>query len=506
MGGTLSHKSLGKIQRTILTLIWIAPIVAAAAGPPVFKHSDVVFMYSADAAAYKAYGATFVAWGGASTTSSVKMHHDLGIRCTGAMWCLTAGARLLYENTELREAVSRDIEGNPVAVPWLFDHTFKGMPTYFGCTNHPAFRQHVREQVRKAMAGGADGLHIDDHLGTAGSVIGHGGGFCDYCMAGFRQYLKNHATPEQLAKAGITDLERFDYRDWVRKYAATRKEYLKIWRKIPLMDLFERYQVEAAAENVRELGELGAQIAGHPILLSANAPILHEQHRPVVKYLTHIVSETHFNASQGTTRLDDAIKTFEIARQLEKPLAATAFGWDWAHIHATSATELVRVWIALTYAHGQWFMVPHPTRQWCFNNERGTHWHRAPIAEYAPLYQFIRANARWFDDFEWADASGVQTTPSLICTVRRNENRRALAVHVINRDYDPKTDWMRPAKHVRITLPSRLAEGLGGTANLLRYDAAPQTVPIRREGGRAVFEIPEVRLWTVAGIEPTGSQ
>ena len=83
------------------------------------------------------------------------------------MWCLTAGAKALYEDEKLRDAVAKDIEGKPVAVPWLFDHTYKDMKSYFGCTNHPAFRAHSERKVREAMAGGADGLHIDDHLGVA---------------------------------------------------------------------------------------------------------------------------------------------------------------------------------------------------------------------------------------------------------------------------------------------------------------------------------------------------
>ena len=32
---------------------------------PVLRHSDVVFMYAASDEAYRDYGATFVAWGGA---------------------------------------------------------------------------------------------------------------------------------------------------------------------------------------------------------------------------------------------------------------------------------------------------------------------------------------------------------------------------------------------------------------------------------------------------------
>jgi hypothetical protein len=507
--GSRTMRRFFVVAEAVTFLAWVASTVSAgssdegnvSASQPVFRHSDAVFMYSSDEASYKAYGATFVAWGGAETKERVKMHHDLGIRCTGSMWCLTAGAKALYENAELREAVARDIEGKPIEVPWLFDHTYKGMKSYFGCTNHPVFREHSRENVRRAMSGGADGLHVDDHLGVAQAATAFGGGLCDYCMAGFREYLKKRATPQELADAGVTNLDEFDYRDLIRKSAKTREQYMKVQGSIPLMDLFRQYHLESAAEFVRELHEVGEEAAGHAILLSANACIPEKRHAVVVKYLTHIVCEVHFNARQGTAKLDDAIEAFEMARRLGKPMAATAYGWDWSHIKAKNAEELVRFWIALTYAHGQWFMVPHPQRQWCFNNELGTHWYRAPVEAYAPLYQFIRKNARWFDGFEAIDVSEIKTPGNVLCTARRKDDSGAIVLHLLNRDYDAEADRMRPAKNVRVVLPQSMLDGLSGRVQLLTYVADPQTARIETNGAVASVIIPDMRLWTLAVIE-----
>ena len=68
------------------------------------RHSEVVFMYAASDEAYRAYDATFVGWGGADTAEKVKRHHDLGVRCTGSMWCLTAGAENIQKAPKLRAA------------------------------------------------------------------------------------------------------------------------------------------------------------------------------------------------------------------------------------------------------------------------------------------------------------------------------------------------------------------------------------------------------------------
>ncbi|MCU0917651.1 MAG: hypothetical protein MUC88_24275, partial [Planctomycetes bacterium] len=399
---------------------------------PVLRHSEVVFMYAASDDAYRAYDATFVAWGGAETAEKVKRHHDLGIRCTGSMWCLTAGPEKIHTDPKLRAACAVDIEGNPVEVPWQFDHTYEGTKTYFGCTNHPEFQKLCRERVRQAMAGKADGLHVDDHLGTAGSCW-NGGGFCDYCMTAFREYLRSHATKEQLEKAGIERLDDFDYRTLVRKYATTRPQYRKVQYQIPLMDLFLRFQAEAAAEHTRQLGQLAAETAGHPVLLSANAGLPNKTHTYVVKYLTHVICEVGQNAPAGTQRIEHALEAYELATQLGKPLAATASGQDWAFVKQNNCEELVRFWIALAYAHGQRFMVPHPQRQWCFNNELGTHWYAAPVEAYAPLYRFIRANAGWFDGFEAVDVGKRQpgAPANVLVALRKKTGSSQIVLHVL---------------------------------------------------------------------------
>jgi hypothetical protein len=108
------------------------------------KHSDVVFMYPADPEIYEIYEATWVAWGGGSP-ERVEQAQNMGIHYVASMWTLTAGAENLHKRADLRDAVSKDILLEPIIVPWQWDHTYEGTPTYFGCTNNPVFRSfHAR--------------------------------------------------------------------------------------------------------------------------------------------------------------------------------------------------------------------------------------------------------------------------------------------------------------------------------------------------------------------------
>jgi hypothetical protein len=488
---------------TAIHLLGVSWVLAAdgTGTRPVLRHSDVVFMYGASNDAYRAYGATLVAWGGAETAEQVKRHHDLGIRCTGSMWCLTAGAENIHRDPKLRSACAVDIEGNPVEVPWLFDHTYEGTKTYFGCTNHPEFRKLCRERVRWAVAGKADGLHVDDHLGTAGAAWWQGGGFCDYCMRGFREYLQKHATKAQLSQAGIKQIEDFDFRTLVRKYAKTRHEYKKVQHQIPLMDMFLRFHVEAAAEHTRQLGELAAEEVGRPVLLSANACLPNEAHTYVVKHLTHVVCEVNQNARAGTERIEHAIEAYELAARLNKPMAATASGRDWAFVKQNKCEELVRFWIALAYAHGQRFMVPHPKRQWCFNSELGTHWYAAPVETYAPLYRFIRSNARWFDGFEAVRGRIADLPESVLCAVRKKSTSNNLVLHLLNRHYDPETKSMRALTNLKMSLDKTLVQPTKPQARVLSYDRPPQQIALVEQENTFLVQIPEIRLWTLVTLE-----
>jgi hypothetical protein len=467
------------------------------------RNSEVVFMYATDRAEdYEAYGATFVGWGGSDTADKVRFHHDLGIRCTGSMWCLTAGAQLLHTDAALREAVGRDIAGEPIVVPWLWDHVHEGTPSWFGCTNHPVFRKHNRDRVRIVMAGGADGLHVDDHLGVATAATWMGAGcFCDACMTAFRNWLGEHGDPEQLRDADVADLRDFDYRTIVRRYATDRETYHQVHGQIPLMALFKRFHLEAAAENVHELGVLAAEVAGHPVLLSANAALPEAAqkniHHVVWPYLTHVIGELEQHARDGVDRLQEAVEIYLLASRLNTPMAATASGEDWAVVKVQNLYDLVRIWVATAYAHGQRFMVPH--RQWCFTEELGTHWYNAPVAEFAPMYRFVRRQAAWLDDFvALTDTVQVENAENVRGTARRHPASGAVVLHALNWNYDRENRSLAPARQPRFMLPVE-AVPASGVMRLLSYDKPDATVKVQYEDGtRPFIEIPELRVWTIA--------
>lgn len=343
-------------------------IAAIAGSADVLKRSDVIFMYQAERQTYADYGATVLAWGGTPTPQS--REQAKGVTFFGSVGMVTEFARY-YERfpQSYEQGLCLDIEGKPIKVPWLTDHQHKGIPYWWCCTQQPQFRQFISERVAETVKAGADGVHIDDHLGTAGGLW-VGMCFCDRCVDGFRDYLK--ALPEaERTKLGLTDLTHFNYRDHVQgwlKEQGTRKPGVG---ERPLYSQWQTYQCREAAKFMQELRELAAKTAQRVVPMSANAGVLWPRHLVDYQALDFSSAEIEHGAAQQ--RFGDLpLMAYRLADTMGRSLAATASGQDWAYVKEQNLPGLVCGWIATSYAAGQFLMAPH--RQWCYTAEKGTHW------------------------------------------------------------------------------------------------------------------------------------
>jgi hypothetical protein len=384
----------------LITSMWFAiDIETQWAG--VLKKSDVPFMYEASPEVYADYGATVLAWGGTPTPQALE--DAKGVMFFGSVGMVTEFAEYYDRFPQTYEqGLCRDIQGNPIKVPWLTDHQHKGIPFWWCCTNQPQFRQYLSERVVETVKKGAAGLHIDDHLGTAGGLFA-GACFCDRCVEGFRRYLATLPESER-EKVGLHDLSTFDYRtyllDWLKRQG-DRKISID---KRPWYPLWQTYHCREAARFMQELRELAAQTAQYSVPMSANAGLLWPLHLVDYKTLDFFSAEIEHGAA--AQRFSDLpLMAYRLADAVGRPLTATASGQDWAYIKEHNLSGLVCGWIAAAYAAGNYVMAPH--KQWCYTREKGTHWYAGPKEEFAPLYQFVRQHAQLFDGYETLADLGV---------------------------------------------------------------------------------------------------
>jgi len=370
--------------------------------------SDVVFMYPS--ASYEQYGATVVAWGGRPWGSDenalkewrqrIETARAAGVRYRGSVDFRVGFAGMIDFDPNFMDSVCRTLDGQPITIPWLWDQKHKGHPAYWFCTNSPAYRAYLRHQADLALSADMDGLHIDDYNGTAGTHW-QGGCFCHWCMDAFRAYLKQNVAGGALADAGINSLDGFDYGEFLRgrglKAEDFRRQVESYPPRLPLAQEYLTFQLAAARDCVQELRRYAEGVARHPLVLSVNSGVSGQYDLFIAPVITYFVGEVGHDAASRAVPLGPVF-SYKLGDALGRPVAATAAGWDWAFVKENKTRGLVRTWIAQAYAFGHQLMAP--TRQWCYTEQKGTHWYDSAPGDYDYLYRFVRQHAELLDGYD----------------------------------------------------------------------------------------------------------
>lgn len=402
--------AVGRSNKPFVRALAVLPLFALAASslnadglsaevPQPIRHSDVVFMYD-NPALYETYGCTVMGWAGRADQKHIEDAHQKGVRVfASSVGFRTEFAGMIDFSPRFAEARCLNFTGEPFIVPWLWDHKHKGEPAWWFCTNSPLYRSYLRQRLERVIAAGADALHIDDYTGTAGAVTWLDACFCPDCMSGFREHLRSRFDAEKLRELGITDLDRFDYGEFLRQRGITPERYHKERATLPLADAFLDFQVHSVTEFVAEFRREGERLKGGPLPLAVNSNLNGPMNLAITPHLSYFCCELDHRAASREVPLEP-VYAYKLADGLNRRVTSTASGGDWAYINEHRLPGLVRTWAALSYAFGHNLMAPH--RMWCYTREKGTHWYSGPTEEYAWLYRFVREHADLFDGFEAA--------------------------------------------------------------------------------------------------------
>jgi hypothetical protein len=218
-------------------------------------------------------------------------------------------------------------------------------------------------------------------------------------MSGFKNYLQEHVSKEQLQEAGVQDLAVFDYRELVRQWMAANPG--RRAAEAPLGSEYRTYQLHATRGLMAELRAATEDAAGHPLLFSGNVGVPSSAHLTDYQTFTHFTSELGHEPAHGLEEdTVGPVVAYQVATALNRPLLATGLGQDWAFVKVNNRPGLVHTWIAQAYAFGQFFMAPH--HQWAYTRELGTHWYDGTAKDYGQIYRFIHEHPFLFDGKESA--------------------------------------------------------------------------------------------------------
>ncbi len=352
--------------------------------PGLFAHGDVLLSSRSkrknSMAAIEAFNPDRLMWCYSADPGFIRACRSAGVRTFQAAINSIAGV-------DEPEAQALDLDGKPVVAPWMVAFSPK-KPWYWGCNNRPRFLEYSLERAKKAVAAGADWVQFDDWSMIVSAHSWSGAGFCDDCMAAFRDYLRRNVPPEKRRKLGTGPLETFDYRTYLHRQCgiADAAAYMKKRGSLATTPVFEDFQRRSVRRFFRELRQQLDRATGRTVPLSINASLFHPDQR--TNYLVDVV-----DFLQGETwhmGLADLAVPAKTAEGLGK--------WQ-VFVPKPRDLRTARRAIAASYALGQLMLVPWDMYMGSDATGVRPRYYGKP-EQYGDLFRFVHASRALLDGFE----------------------------------------------------------------------------------------------------------
>jgi len=391
-----------------------------------------------------------------------------------------------------------DLEGNRITAPWM--RGWGGR--FWGCANSPEYRKSYVAYANKAIDAGSDGLQMDDPPMNV-AALRWGGCFCPHCMAGFREFLKKHATGDDLTKWEIAEPDRFDYRDYLAARGAPVGDAFARYDGGALKGHFAAFQEESVRAFYRDVrAEIDAHAGRHVIFSSNNYAGRWQFPYDLFEFGMAELPERDANPKTLYERFADARRLGKAQLFTLVPKAADG-----------SEVALTRRAIAMSYACGGHLIVPWDV----YTGSDRPRYYGKP-EHYADLYRFARDHARLIDGYEDAAAAipGMRderfpaeppigpTDANVAAVVRAvpNSAEAPVVIHLL--------DWRDDPQPMRLQLVTRRFARQGPLrAELLQPGREPLALDVRATETHTILEIPKLNPWglvTVKGYVPAPSK
>lgn len=377
------------------------------------KRSDVLITRPCDMEVYRRYRATGLGWGflpepdrrglppDEEMMRDVDEAHRSGVKFQGRVELDADWMGMIDFDSNFMESTVRDLNNQPAVTWWT--HTYKGHPAYHYCTNAPGYRHYLFYQLRRVMSAGTDWLMIDSAIPTIGALNArYGGCFCQHCMAGFREYLRETLLPEQRQSAGIEDIDRFDYGEFLGERGIDdqryRAEILAFPPTLPLAKAYFDFQWREVNSLFRAF-KRAAQNYGEHVPMSSNSPFYWAEFIYAVDAHDFYTNEMEYQPPDVEILPSEPIYTYKLADALGKLIAITGVPRAFEPYRLRPRPNHIGLWIAQAYAHGHVFMAPD--KMWTLRNPgEADRWYYADADDYTALYHFVRDYPQLFDDYE----------------------------------------------------------------------------------------------------------
>ena len=340
-----------------------------------------------------------VAWGTNADFKEPFQHNleiisDFGLKDVAWLpgWSIEGSEHLDSENrAKLAGEACIDIDGNPIG----FYPSEK--LELWQCIHSIVWREYRLEIAKRTIDwGGAGDIALDEWLGDF-SAMQHDGCFNKYSMEGFREYLKQKYTAEELQGLGIDDINTFDYGDFIRE------EHLSDYRNnrwaVPLWMDFKDYHMKFALQVQSDLiSELRkyTRAQGKEIHFAANTPELMPDQLPIQSEVDYFSAEIAFDfPPEGRM-----IPYYKVGTSMKTPLFSLPKCHHAPTVELMTRPDLDQLWKIYTaeaYSAQGFVHVPYKYHLFWIDEPSFV---TADLEELRPYYNFISSNEQFYNNLK----------------------------------------------------------------------------------------------------------
>jgi len=341
--------------------------------------------------------------------NNISLFSEYGLESIGWKSTHAFEGGIVPDGFDSESTYCRDIDGNPTCG----DLESGGCDDPMYCISNPEYEEYIINCHLEAVVCGSSCTASDAWAAT--SVC-----FCDYCMEGFREYLKETMTDRQLLLLGIEDIDTFDYGDYIREnyYDLYQENYSSggISSCIPLAEEYNTFQyleITALQKRIQQAVEDANEVYGADVLVGANMADLNVNFMACADTVDFFSPELNLPYDPYPR---EAVR-YELANAFGTVLTGHPNAVQAADLMLSSAcTQTHKILTAEAYAHGGFLQIPDqsPYRSSSdMNIYEAVDMSAADMEELYPYYDFIYYNGLFFEQL-WptADVAVLYSFPS----------------------------------------------------------------------------------------------
>ncbi|MBW1295131.1 T9SS type A sorting domain-containing protein [Aquimarina litoralis] len=275
--------------------------------------------------------------------------------------------------------------------------TYNGQVHSWMSHHGPDFLEWLKYQADRMTLAPVTHMMFDSQTSATRTLHWLGGDFSIHSMNGFRAYMKNKYTTQQLMDLGISNIDNFNYRQFLLNRGFTLQSYRNqansIEGNIPLYKDFVYFQRQSLNDVMEELFDYIDTIRPG-IDIGATTNVVEPRGYIFSDRLTYLAGEYGHPHDAATSPSTEPLLHYKAAEALDKTLIYFPYPDAFQALYNRNSPRQARAWIAQAYATGSIFTIPG--RVWIGgSNTWDTGWEN-----FADIYEFVHDHSELFDDYK----------------------------------------------------------------------------------------------------------